>query len=146
MVARQSGTVRYFVRRHADSATCLEVISSTAPEREAMIYTDELRGYDPIADELHLGHASVRHSRTETEPREWARDDDGDGIREVHCHSGEGAGAALRSFLRPFRGVHKKYLHLYVAAYEAMSNAKAISSGIIQRMCFGLKIPQPNET
>jgi transposase len=126
------------VRHHADSATCLEVVSSTAPKRGAMIYTDELRGYVPIADELHLGHGAVRHSRTETKPREWARDDDGDGIREVHCNSCEGAGATLGSFLRPFRGVHKKYLHLYTAASETMSNAKVITAAIVSRMCFGL--------
>jgi hypothetical protein len=41
-------------------------------------------------------HATVNHGQ-----HEWARDDDGDGVREVHCNSCEGAGAALRSFLRP---------------------------------------------
>jgi hypothetical protein len=40
--------------------------------------------------------------------REWAKDVDVDGIREVHCNSCEGAG--LRTYLRVFRGVHKKYL------------------------------------
>jgi hypothetical protein len=35
--------------------------------------------------------------------REWARDDNGDGVREVHCNTLEG----LRNFLRPFRGVNK---------------------------------------
>jgi transposase len=69
--------------------------------------------------------------------REWARDDDGDGQREVHGHSCEGAGAALRTYLRTFRGVHKQYLHLYVATYEAMVNAKRVTSELIRRMCLG---------
>ena len=58
---------------------------------------------------------------------EWARDDDGDGRREVHCNTCEGAGAALRTYLRAFRGVHKQYLHLYVATYEAMVNTKRVT-------------------
>ena len=31
----------------------------------------------------------------------WARDDDGDGIREVHCNTLEGLWTGLRNFLRP---------------------------------------------
>jgi hypothetical protein len=73
---------------------------------------------------------TVRHG-----VREWARDDDGDGRREVHCNSCEGAGAALRTYLRAFRGVHKQYLHLYVATYEAMVNAKRVTPKLIRRMC-----------
>jgi transposase len=69
--------------------------------------------------------------------REWARDDDGDGQREVHCNTCEGAGAALRTYLRTFRGVHKQYLHLYIATYEAMVNAKRVTPELIQRMCVG---------
>jgi hypothetical protein len=30
---------------------------------------------------------------------EWARDADGDGSREVHCHTCEGAGSVLRVYL-----------------------------------------------
>ena len=37
------------------------------------------------------------------------------GVRAVHCTTCEGTGAALRTFLRPFRGVHNAYLHLDVA-------------------------------
>jgi transposase len=69
--------------------------------------------------------------------REWARDDHGDGQREVHCHTCEGAGAALRTYWRAFRGVHTRYLHLYVATYEAMVNANQVTPELIQRMCLG---------
>ena len=37
--------------------------------------------------------------------REWARDDDGDGIREVHSNTIEGLWTGLRNHLRPFRGI-----------------------------------------
>jgi len=34
-------------------------------------------------------------------------------------------------------GVHKQYLHLYVATYEAMVNMKRVTPHLIQRMCIG---------
>jgi hypothetical protein len=49
---------------------------------------------------------------------EWARDDDGDGIREVHVNTREGLWTGLRNFLRPFRGVNKVDLYQYVAMFE----------------------------
>ena len=57
----------------------------------------------------------------------WARDDAGDGIREVHTHTAEGMWTSLRNFLRSFRGVHKKYLSGYVAVHECRLNLKRIS-------------------
>ena len=58
---------------------------------------------------------------------EWARDADGDGIREVHVNSNEAAWTGLRNFLRTFRGVHKHYLAGYVAVYEFTVNHKRVS-------------------
>jgi len=54
-----------------------------------------------------------------------------------HSQHLEGLGAALRTFLREFRGVHTYYLAAYVATFETLLNAKAISPAVIQRMCFG---------
>jgi transposase len=132
---RDSGTVRYFVGDNADSSDCLKIIESTVPCGAAILYTDDWSGYRRVASELEIAHSTVRHGRDDEGTREWARDDDGDGKREVHCNTCEGAGTALRTFLRVFRGVHKRYLKLYVATYEAMSNAKRITSMLIRRMC-----------
>jgi transposase len=96
------------------------------PGDSAILYTDEWQSYRGS----HTAHATVCHG-----VHEWARDDDGDGRREVHCNTCEGVGAALRTYLRVFRGVHKQYLHLYVAAYEAMVNAKRVTPELIRRMC-----------
>jgi transposase-like protein len=41
---------------------------------------------------------------------------------------------------RYFRGVHKAYLACYLAVYEAVRNAKRITSGIVQRLCFGTRL------
>lgn len=126
------------MRERSDAATCLAVVGSTVPAGARVLYTDEWQGYGRAGD-LGIGHGTVRHGRDAEGRREWARDDDGDGVREVHCNTCEGAGAGLRTFLRtflrPFRGVHKFYLAEYVAAYETMTNAKRITPDVVQRMC-----------
>jgi transposase-like protein len=127
--------LRLFVEAQSDGPTCLRVVESTVPAGAAVIYTDEWSGYARVQEQLQVAHASVRHGRDDAGRREWARDDDGDGVREVHCNSCEGAGTGLRTYLRVFRGVHKQYLHLYVATYEAMTNAKRITAQLIERMC-----------
>jgi hypothetical protein len=108
--------------------TCRTLIAENIPAGGSLLYTDEWQSYWGS----HPAHATVRHG-----VREWARDADGDGRREVHCNSCEGAGAALRPYLRTFRGVHKQYLHLYVATYEAIINAKRVTPALIRRMCLG---------
>ncbi len=89
------------MREHADGVTCREVLASTVPQGAAILYTDEWGGYWGVKAKLQLAHGSVKHGA-----KEWARDDDGDGVREVHCNTCEGAGAGLRTYLRRFRGVH----------------------------------------
>ena len=76
------------------------------------MYTDEWSGYKRLAWDGY-GHATVCHVQ-----KEWARDDDGDGVREVHCNTMEGTWTGLRNFLRPFRGVSKWCLSQYVAMFE----------------------------
>jgi transposase len=76
-----------------------------------MVYTDEWRSYDH-PPEMGRGHATVCHTIGE-----WARDDDGDGIREVHDNTLEGMWTGLRNHLRTFRGVSKKYLYQCVAIF-----------------------------
>jgi transposase len=128
LISRDTGEQRFWVGDHADTRTCAGLIAENVPPDRTILYTDEWQSYRGS----HSAHAAVRHS-----VREWARDDDGDGQREVHCNTCEGAGAALRTYLRGFRGVHKRYLHLYVATYEAMINAKRVTPALIGRMCFG---------
>ena len=126
MISRETGEQRFWVCDHADTHTCYDLIAENIPVDSAILYTDEWQSYRGS----HVPHATVCHSA-----HEWARDDDGDGRREVHCNTCEGAGAALRTYLRAFRGVHTQYLHLYVATYEAMVNTKRVTPQLIRRMC-----------
>lgn len=49
-------------------------------------------------------HVAVCHTPGK---RVWTRDDDGDGVHEVHNNTIEGFWTGLRNLLRPFRGVNK---------------------------------------
>lgn len=88
----------------------------------ATLYTDEYDSYN----RLERVRLTVCHS-----DNEWARDADGDGIREVHVNSNEGGWTGLRNFLRPFRGVHKKYLASYVAIHEFAVNHKQVTPNFV---------------
>ena len=85
-------------------------------------YTDEWQSYNHIVRE----HPKVCHAE-----HEWARDDDGDDIREVHTNTIEGMWTDVRNYLRPFKGVHKDYLSNYVAMAEFRRNLKRISPSFI---------------
>jgi hypothetical protein len=45
-----------------------------------------------------------------------------------------------------FQSVHKAYLHLYVATYEALVNAKQVTATLIRQMCFGDPPAHANDT
>jgi transposase-like protein len=74
-------------------------------------------------------HVTVCYSQ-----HECARDDGGDGFCEVHCNTMEGIWTGLRNFLRPFRGVHKKYLAAYVAMFEWAHNLKRVMAGFLRTL------------
>jgi transposase-like protein len=131
VVGRHSGQVRLRVGRRNWAAELVHqtVVPRTAPG--ALVYTDEWSGYKPLRA-AGRGHATVNHHAGE-----WARDDDGDGVREVHCNTLEGLWTGLRNFLRPFRGVNKKYLEQYVKMFEWSYNLKAIDDGFLRVLLGG---------
>ena len=100
------------------------------------VYTDEWEAYAQLP-QYGRPHATVCHKPG---VREWARDDDGDGVREVHNNTLEGLWTGLRNFLRLFRGVHKKYLYQYVALFEWTYNVKRASVAFLQA-AFGAITP-----
>jgi len=44
----------------------------------------------------------------------------------------EGIWTGLRNFLRPFRGVHKRYLAQYVAVFEWAHNLKRVTADFLR--------------
>jgi transposase len=127
VVGRAGGQLRLSVERHADAGTLNRVVRE-ASEPPARVHTDDWRGYDRLAQTGHP-RSSVCHGAGE-----WARDDDGDGVREVHTSTQEGLWTGLRNFLRPFRGVNKVYLYQYVAIFEWGHNIKRVKPEFIRAM------------
>ena len=120
-IGRQSGQVRLRVVKDTTHTTLHQQVHQfTRPNTH--VYTDDYDSYNGIA----RLRSTVAHGR-----KEWARDDDGDGIREVHTNTAEGLWSGLRTFLRPFRGVSKHCLSGYIAIHEFRVNLKAISVGFI---------------
>ena len=108
---------------------CARMSTGTPSRRQlstpADVYTDGWKGYSQVErDRLAVCHGDG----------EWARDEDGDGIREVHVNTIEGPQATLRNFLRPFRGVHKKHLASYVAICEFTINLKRVTPAFISAL------------
>lgn len=127
VVGHTTGRIRLTVCDNTKQETIqpqveLDTVSTTT------LHTDESSAYNRIPD-TGRDHGTVCHSR-----HEWARDDNGDGIREVHCNTMEGIWTGLRNFLRLFRGVHKKYLAQYVAIFEWAHNLKEATRDYLRRL------------
>lgn len=60
------------------------------------------------------------------------RDDDGDGVREVHCNTLEGSWTGFRNFIRTFRGVSKWYLAQYAAVFQWGYNLKVVTEEFLR--------------
>jgi transposase len=123
-VGRQSGQCRLRVCHPTDGKTLRQHVQGY-PKQAATCDPDEWQGYN----RLKRAHRTVCHGQ-----KEWARDDDGDGVREVHVNTIEGRWPPARNFLRPFRGVHKKRLKDYLAMCEHKINFKRISPRFISQL------------
>jgi transposase-like protein len=125
LVERANAKVRLEVCENANKVTCNELIERHV-EPGSTVNTDEWGGYNNLSKKGY-DHKTVCHSAGE-----YARDEDGDGINEVHVNTMEGIWSLLRQYIRTFRGVCKKYLHLYVNAFEFLHNLKRrISDGFL---------------
>jgi transposase len=120
-VGRRSAQCRLRVCEQTDGVTLRHPLHGYTLPR-ATCYTDEWRGYSRVE----RTRCTVCHGRGE-----WARDEDGDGVREVHTNTIEGLWTTARNFLRPFRRVHKKHLKYYLAMCEHHINLKRVTPQFI---------------
>jgi transposase len=129
VVGRETSRVCLEVVERADRATLERVVEdNTTPG--CTVDTDEWRPYGRLG-ELDRRHVAVSHAPGR---REWARDDDGDGIREAQNNAMEGRWVGLRNFLRPFRGVSKHYLGGYAAVFQWTANRKRACPDFVQAL------------
>ncbi len=88
-----------------------------------------------VASSIPMNRTAIHRSFVRTPPCVPAarngRDDDGDGLREVHSNTLEGLWSGWRTVLRPFRGVHTDYLGGYGAIDDFGVNLKRIAVAFI---------------
>lgn len=123
-IGRDSGQVRLRVVTDTQQTTLRTHVEQFTGEG-THVYTDEYDSYNTVD----RPRSTVAHGH-----HEWARDDDGDGIREVHTNTAEGMWAGLGTFLRPFRGVSKHFLSGYVAIHELCVNLKRVTVDFISSL------------
>ena len=129
IVGRDASLIRLAVTRdHTRKTLCPLAERFSRPG--ATVNTDEWVAYDPLPASGRK-RVKVRHARPHPE---YARDDDGDGVREVHSNTMEGIWTGLRNFLRPFRGVSKWFLHQYVTIFEWAHNLKQVTTSFLRAM------------
>jgi hypothetical protein len=127
-VGRDSGRLDLKVVRRPSRKELVDAFVLPATAEAAAVYTDDWVAYAALSGHGRY-HATVNHLRYE-----WARDEDGDGVREVHCNTREGIWTGLREYLRPFRGVNKVYLVQYVAMFRWAYNLKAVTPGFLRTL------------
>jgi transposase len=125
-VGRDSGRLDLKVVRRSSRAELVAGFVLPATGEGAAVYTDEWGPYASLPSHGRY-HATVNHLRYE-----WARDDDGDGEREVHDNTPEGIWTGLREYQRPFRGVNKVYLAQYTAMFRWAYNLKAVTANFLR--------------
>jgi transposase len=132
VVGRESGQIRLEVVGHSTREQLQPRVLACAAAG-ATVNTDEWKAYAHLPDHGRK-HAAVCHNPMRQGGAEYARDDDGDGVREVHCNTLEGIWTGLRNFLRIFRGVSKKYLGQYAAMFEWTHNIQRVSADFLRAM------------
>jgi len=124
---QRGGEVVIRMLANVRQATIKPLIKATiAPA--SLIYTDEYAIYTPVT-KWGYEHKTVCHGRGE-----YARDEDGDGLCEVHVNTMEGFWSLLRSWLRPHRGISQEKLPLYLGFFEFVHNAKQRGKALLSAL------------
>jgi transposase-like protein len=87
-------------------------------ESGTLVYTDAYSMYARL-ERWGSAHKRVNHGRGA-----YARDDDGDGLCEVHVHTMAGLWSLLRSWLRPHRGISQEKLPLSLGFFAFVHNVR----------------------
>lgn len=130
IVGRESKQIRLQVL-HNTAWEDLNPLLMETTKPGTTVNSDDWRGYLPLSNYERI-HVTVCHS---PKHRVWARDLDGDGVREVHNNTMEGIWTGLRNFLRPFRGINKIYLQQYVTMFEWAHNLKDVTLNFLRILC-----------
>src|SRR3712207_1489877 len=114
---QRGGQVVLRMLANVRQATIRPVIEAAVAEG-TLVHTDEYANYARL-EAWGYRHKTVCHGRGE-----YARDEDGDGICEVHVNTMEGFWSLLRSWLRPHRGISQDKLPLHLGFFAFVHNAR----------------------
>ena len=128
---RRGGAVAVRMLADVRQVTIRPVIEATVA-RGTLVHTDEYGVYARL-EAWGYGHKTVCHARGE-----YARDEDGDGLREVHVNTAEGFWSPLRSWLRPHRGISQEKLPAYLGFFEFVHNARCRGKALLGTLVAGL--------
>jgi hypothetical protein len=124
---------------HYDCVTIMLLLRGFAQGTPTLQLVDELElDYETELNRRHdlqqlvLDHKPTAPLADTDEMLQNTGEDDGAGFCEVHCNTMEGIWTGLRNFLRPFRGVHKKYLAVYVALFEWAHNLTRVTADFLR--------------
>ena len=110
----------------------IEPVITGAVAQGALVHTGEYAIYARL-QAWGYRHVTVCHAHGE-----YARDEDGDGVREVHVNTTEGAWSLLRSWLRPHRGISQDKLPLYLRFFEFVHNARRRGRALLGALAVAL--------
>ena len=131
---QRGGQVVNRMLENVQQATIKPLIEQTI-ELSSLIYTDEYNIYARLT-QWGYEHKTVNHSQGE-----YARDEDGDGLHEVHVNTMEAFWSLLRSGLRPHRGISQAKLPLYLAFFEFVHNIRARGQALLPSLLALLLAP-----
>jgi transposase-like protein len=124
---QRSGEVSIKMLPNVKQTTIAPLIKSTIAAG-TMVYTDEYNIYHRLS-QWGYQHKTVNHSQGE-----YARDEDGDGLHEVHVNTMEGFWSLLRSWLRPHRGISQEKLPIYLGFFEFIHNVRKRGKALLHSL------------
>jgi transposase len=116
---------------NVQQATIKPVIAATVAAG-ALIHSDEYAIYARL-EAWGYRHKMVCHARGE-----YARDEDGDGLCEVHVNTIEGFWSLLRSWLRPHRGISQEKLPAFLGFFQFVHNARRRGKALLATLVTAL--------
>ena len=128
---QRGGQMVLYMLANVRAATIKPVITA-AVAPGALVHTDEYAIYARLPT-WGYGHKTVYHGRGE-----YARDENGDGVCEVHVNMMEGFWSLLRSWLRPYQGISQDKLPLYLSFFQFVHNTRRRGKAVLGALIAGL--------
>ena len=97
-----------------------------------LVHTDEYSIYARLPA-WGYKHKTACHARGE-----YAHDEDGDGLCEVHVNTMEGFWSLLRSWLRPQRSISQEKFLLYLGFFQFVHKARRRRKALLGTLIAGL--------